>query len=261
MSLVRRLCRFAPVLEINVEQVAFDTVAVSGVGQPDALSESTRSGSEVREFLLARWNRSCAYCDATGVPLNIEHVRPKRHGGSDRVTNLVLACVPCNQAKGTLPVEQFLADRPARLERVIAELRKPLHDVAVMNATRYQLVRSLASTGVPVHAWSGGRTRWNRAVTGLPKSHTLDALATGLLDHSRGDAIVRVPAQILIVTSTGRGAYARTTPVRASGQHRITTLTSRFDVSHRNLRLLQWADGYTYGFAPEIRLNGEGGPA
>ncbi|WP_229875129.1 hypothetical protein [Streptomyces nojiriensis] len=113
-----------------------------------------------------------------------------------------------------------------------------------------------------------------------------------------------MPAQILVVSSTGRGSYARTTPdrfgfprlqrprgkfhhgyatgdlvaavvpkgkwvgkwvgriaVRTSGQHRITTLTSRFDVSHRNLRLLRRADGYSYGFADEIRLSGRHRPA
>lgn len=205
-----------------------------------------------------------------------------------------------NQAKGAAPVEEFLADRPNRLKAVIAQLRRPLRDVAAMNATRIQLVAGLATCGVPVHTWSGGRTPWNRVALGLPKSHTLDALATGVIDHERGDTLVRVPARTLVVTSTGRGAYARTTPdrfgfprlrrprgkvhhgyatgdlvearvprgkwvgrwvgrvsVRTSGQHRITTLTCRFDVSHRNLRLLQRADGYAYGFADEIRLSGQ----
>ncbi|MCX5376769.1 HNH endonuclease [Streptomyces sp. NBC_00091] len=264
----------------------------------------TRAGSEIREFLLAKWNRSCAYCGATGVPLNIEHVRPRGRGGSDRVSNLVLACVPCNQAKGTLRVEEFLIDQPARLGSVIAQLRRPLQDVAAMNATRFRLVETLGVLDVPVHTWSGGRTRWNRVVMGLPKSHTLDALSIGFIDHDRGDAVVRAPTQILVVASTGRGSYARTTPdrfgfprlrrprskihhgyvtgdlvravvpqgkwagtwvgriaVRTSGQHRISTLTSRFDVSHRHLRLLQRADGYTYGFAPEIRLSGVHRPA
>ncbi|MGZ9931597.1 hypothetical protein ACXNSR_17085 [Streptomyces sp. NC-S4] len=176
--------------------------------------------------------------------------------------------------------------------------------MAATNATRLQLVKALATQGVPVHAWSGGRTYWNRSAMGLPKSHTLDALAIGIIDHERGDALVRVPAQILVVSSTGRGSYARTTPdrfgfprlqrprgkvhhgyatgdlvaavvprgkwagrwvgriaVRTSGQHRITTSTSRFDVSHRNLRLLQRADGYAYGFADEIRLSGPHRPA
>ncbi|MGT2528975.1 HNH endonuclease [Streptomyces nojiriensis] len=148
------------------------------------------------------------------MPLNIEHVRPRSRGGSDRVTNLVLACVPCNQAKGTARIEEFLSDRPDRLESVISQLRRPLRDVASMNATRLRLVEVLSTQGVPVHAWSGGRTRWNRLAMGLPKSHTLDALATGVIDHERGDGVVRVPARILVVTSTGRGSYARTTPDR-----------------------------------------------
>ncbi|WP_301370077.1 RNA-guided endonuclease IscB [Streptomyces xanthophaeus] len=306
MAVVARLCRYAPVREIHVEQAAFDTTAFAGVVQsgPQEDIEPTYGAFEVRQFLRAKWKRSCAYCDATGVPLHIDHVRPRSRGGSDRVSNLVLACVPCNQAKGTTPVQEFLADQPARLERVITQLRKPLRDVAATNATRLQLVEALAAQGVPVHAWSGGRTHWNRFAMGLPKSHTLDALATGVIDHERGDALVRVPAQILVVSSTGRGSYARTTPdrfgfprlqrprgkvhhgyatgdlvaavvpkgkwvgkwvgriaVRSSGQHRITTLTSRFDVSHRNLQLLQRADGYSYGFADEIRLSGRHRPA
>ncbi|MFF8270641.1 RNA-guided endonuclease IscB [Streptomyces sp. NPDC016562] len=306
LSLVTRLSRYAPVTEIHVEQAAFDTTAFAEVMSADRQEREapTHAGSELREFLLAKWKRSCAYCDATGVPLDIEHVRPRSRGGSDRVSNLVLACVPCNQAKGAARVEEFLSDRPARLERVITQLRRPLHDVAAMNATRLQLVEALVTLGVPVHAWSGGRTVWNRSAMGWPKSHTLDALATGVVDHERGDAVVRVPARILVVASTGRGSYARTTPdrfgfprlqrprgkvhhgyatgdlvaavvprgkwvgnwvgrvaVRAGGQHRITTLTCRFDVSHRNLRLLQRADGYTYGFAAEIPLSDHHGPA
>lgn len=216
MAVVVRLCRYAPVFEIHVEQVAFDTAAFAGV-TPSVTKEgveSTYGASEVREFLLAKWKRSCAYCGATGVPLHIDHVRARSRGGSDRVSNLVLACVPCNQAKGTAPVHEFLADRPARLELVIAQLRRPLQDVAATNTTRLGLVKALAAQGVPVHAWSGGRTHWNRLAMGLPKSHTIDALATGVFDHARGDALVRVPAQILVVASTGRGSYARTTPDR-----------------------------------------------
>ncbi|KPI14725.1 HNH endonuclease [Actinobacteria bacterium OV450] len=270
---------------------------------PESL-ETTYAGSELRQFLVAKWNRSCAYCGAEGVPFNIEHVRPRSGGGSDRRSNLVLACVTCNQAKGTSPVEEFLADRPARLQSVITQLRRPLHDAAAMNSTRLRLTEALAATGVPMHTWSSGLTHWNREVMGLPKSHTLDALVTGTINHARGDTLVRIPAQVLVVTSAGRGSYARTTPdrfgfprlirprakmhhgyatgdlvaadvlrgpragrwvgriaVRSSGQHRITTLTSRFDVSHRNLRLLQRADGYAYGFTPEIRLSGHHGAA
>ncbi|WP_406168263.1 hypothetical protein OIE52_23405 [Streptomyces canus] len=49
---------------------------------------------------------------------------------------------------------------------------------------------------------------------GLPKTHTLDALSVGRLDHESGDAIVRYPGQVLVVRATGRGSYARTTTDR-----------------------------------------------
>jgi hypothetical protein len=49
---------------------------------------------------------------------------------------------------------------------------------------------------------------------GLEKTHTLDALSVGRLDHESGDAIVRLPGQVLVVKATGRGSYARTTPDR-----------------------------------------------
>ncbi|MEU6552949.1 GNAT family N-acetyltransferase [Streptomyces sp. NPDC046915] len=40
---------------------------------------------------------------------------------------------------------------------------------------------------------SGGRTKGNRIATGLDKTHTIDALCVGLLDHEHGDAVVRFP--------------------------------------------------------------------
>ncbi|MEB3828486.1 HNH endonuclease, partial [Phormidium sp. CCY1219] len=56
-------------------------------------------GYEVREYLLEKWGRKCAYC-AENTPLEVEHIHPQSKGGSDRVSNLTLACHPCNQSKG-----------------------------------------------------------------------------------------------------------------------------------------------------------------
>jgi 5-methylcytosine-specific restriction endonuclease McrA len=114
------LCLYAPGTEVHVERVAFDTHAMSA-GRPLTETEyrhGTLAGTEARAFLHARWNSACAYCDATGVPLNIDHLRPRSRGGSDRVSNLVLACVPCNQAKNNTPVQVFLAHRPERLAKI-----------------------------------------------------------------------------------------------------------------------------------------------
>jgi 5-methylcytosine-specific restriction endonuclease McrA len=95
-----RLQRLVPVLRVRVETVRFDTQAleapeISGV----EYQQGALAGYEVREYLLEKWGRVCVYCDATGVPLQIDHVRPRTGGGSNRVSNLTLACGPC----GTRP--------------------------------------------------------------------------------------------------------------------------------------------------------------
>lgn len=295
-SLANRLSRLAPVTEIHVERVAFDTHTMSA-GRPlrgAEYTQGTLAGTGARAYLRAKWNDACAYCDATRVPLNIEHLTPRSRGGTNRISNLVLACVPCNEAKGTKPVEVFLAHRPHRLARILRQTKAPLHDAAVMNATRWQLTEALAALGKPVRTSTGECTKGNRSAMGLAKTHTLDALSVGHLAHEAGDAIVRHPGQVLVAKATGRGSYARTTPdgygfprlrrarakrhfgyvtgdlvravipsgkwagtwtgriaVRSRGQHSLGTSTGRINVSHRNLRLLQRADGYGYGFRSE----------
>ncbi|WP_372504371.1 RNA-guided endonuclease IscB [Streptomyces spinosisporus] len=134
-SQAARLCRYAPVAEIHVESGGFDTHSTStgtGTGM-----QGTLAGTDARAYLHARWNSACSYCGVTGVRLNIEHLRPRSRGGSSRISNLVLACVPCNRRKGTLPVEVFLAASPDRLARILQQGETPLHDAAAMNATRW----------------------------------------------------------------------------------------------------------------------------
>ncbi|MGW2646994.1 RNA-guided endonuclease IscB [Streptomyces sp. NPDC001393] len=215
-SIARRLCRYAPVTEIHLERTAFDTHSMSA-GRPlygAEYAQGTLAGTTARAYLHKRWNSSCAYCGATGVTLNIEHIRPRSRRGSSRITNLVLSCVPCNKAKGSRSIESFLATRPDLLARILDQTKAPLRDASAMNAIQGRLTESLEALGKPVHAWPGHLTKANRDVVGLAKTHTLDALCVGDLDRGRRNVIVRVPDRVLIVKATGRGSYARTTPDR-----------------------------------------------
>ncbi|WP_293114102.1 RNA-guided endonuclease IscB [Moorena sp. SIO4G3] len=110
---VKRLIKFCPVDEIWIERVKFDTQKmqnpeVSGV----EYQQGNLAGYEVREYLLEKWGRECAYCGKQNTPLQIEHIHPKSKGGSDRVSNLCLACEKCNQKKGNKPIEEFLTLKP-----------------------------------------------------------------------------------------------------------------------------------------------------
>ena len=52
-----------------------------------------------RKNVLRRDRHTCQYC-GTGSNLTIDHVLPKSRGGRDSWTNLVAACVSCNNRKG-----------------------------------------------------------------------------------------------------------------------------------------------------------------
>jgi hypothetical protein len=59
---------------------------------------------KTRQQVRERAGNCCEYCGRTQAsstfPLQVEHVIPKKHGGSDEIVNLALACCDCNLAKG-----------------------------------------------------------------------------------------------------------------------------------------------------------------
>lgn len=174
LTWVERMRRVCLIVAVSQELVRFDmqlmqNADISGV----EYQHGDLAGYEVREYLLEKWHRTCAYCGAQQVPLEVEHIVPKARGGTDRVSNLTLACVPCNERKGKQTAAEF--GHP----EVQAQSKQPLKDAAAVNATRWALYRTLQATGVPVEMGTGGRTKWNRTRLGIPKSHWGDAACVG----------------------------------------------------------------------------------
>ncbi len=198
---VRRLCLLANVTAISQELVKFDTQALQNPEISGAeYQQGTLAGYELREYLLEKWGRRGAYCHATGVPLQVEHIVPKtRPGGSDRASNLTLACAPCNQRKGTRTAEEF--GHPEVQAQVQAQ--RPLRDAAAVNASRWALFQRLRTTGLPVETGTGGRTKWNRTQRNLPKTHWLDAACVGA---STPEHLLVTGIRPLTITATGRHA-------------------------------------------------------
>ncbi len=119
---VNRILRYVPIRCIYVEQVKFDmqkmqNPEISGV----QYQQGELQGYRVREYLLEKWKRQCAYCGKSGVPLQIEHIEPKAKGGSDRLLNLCLSCEKCNLKKGTRSIQEFLKGKPEVLKRILSE--------------------------------------------------------------------------------------------------------------------------------------------
>ncbi len=286
LTWVNRLRRYVPVAALSVELVRFDThlmqnAEISGV----AYQQGTLAGYEVRQYLLEKWGRRCAYCGKAGVPLQIEHLTPRSRGGSDRVSNLTLACAPCNQTKGDRTAAEF--GHP----HIQAQARIPLKDAAAVNSTRWALYQRLGATGLPVEAGTGGRTRFNRTRLGLPKAHWTDAVCVGALTpedlDTRGVRPLMIRATghgsrqmcrmdrygfprtgpkharvvkgfqtgdlVRAVVTTGKkvGTYTGRVAVRARGSFNITTANGTVQgLSYRFVRAIQRNDGYAYQTQP-----------
>ncbi|MDJ0692501.1 MAG: RNA-guided endonuclease IscB [Xenococcaceae cyanobacterium MO_188.B32] len=180
MTWVKRLIKYCSIDSVAQELVRFDAQKLQ---DPEISGTEYQQGTlyqyEVREYLLEKFNRTCAYCGAKNVPLEVEHIKPKSFGGSNRVSNLAIACVPCNQAKSNLPIEEFLADKPSVLKRILAQAKAPLKDAAAVNSTRWKLFNCLKETGLTLTTGTGGQTKFNRTQQKLEKRHYLDAAMVG----------------------------------------------------------------------------------
>ena len=108
MKAIRWVTTLVPVSQVKVEVGSFDTQKMQNPEITGVIyQQGALYGYLVREYVLTKWKRQCSYCHVTGVPLQLEHIVPKARGGSDRVSNLALACEPCNQ-KEVLPTHKPL---------------------------------------------------------------------------------------------------------------------------------------------------------
>lgn len=201
LTWVNRLSRYCAIGSIVQELVRFDLQKmqkpeISGV----EYQQGELAGYEVREYLLNKWGRKCVYCTAENVPLQIEHIHPRSKGGSNRVSNLTLACEPCNQRKSSQDIRDFLSKKPSLLARILKQAKAPLKDAAAVNSTRWALFNRLKEMGLPVSTGSGGQTKFNRCRLYLSKAHWLDAACVGDVD-----TLEICTTQPLLIRTSGHG--------------------------------------------------------
>ena len=201
MTWVERLTRYCHITALSQELVRFDMqlmqdAVVSGV----AYQQGELAGYEVREYLLEKWHRTCAYCGAQHVPLQVEHIIPKARGGAaPRVQ-------PHAGLRALQPEERHANGRRVRLSA------GPGAGEAVLEGRRrcqchwWALYAQLCATGLPVECGTGGRTKYNRTRLGISKSHWGDAACVGA---STPEALDVAGAQPLGIRAIGHGCRQR----------------------------------------------------
>ena len=287
LTWVNKLRRLAPVGSIAMELVRFDlqqleNPEISGV----EYQQGELLGYEIREYLLNKWNRKCAYCGAENLALQVEHIHPKAKGGSNRISNLCLACEKCNLKKGTQDIKDFLSKKPDLLKQIMAQVKRPLKDAAAVNSTRWALFNRLKLTGLPVVTGSGGQTKYNRTRLKLPKTHWLDAACVSQLE-----SLSVLTSKPLLIKATGHGTrqmcrtdkfgfpsryvprdkfvkgfqtgdivkavvtsgkkigeYVGRVAVRTTGSFNVSASELVQGISHKYCKIVHHKDGYSYSF-------------
>ncbi|BAZ20331.1 HNH endonuclease [Kalymmatonema gypsitolerans NIES-4073] len=82
------------------------------------------------------------------------------------------------------------------------QAKKALADVAAVNVTRFKLLETLKSTGLPVETGSGGLTKFNRTRLELDKTHYFDAVCIG---QSTPEKVIVKGLKPLIIKTCGHG--------------------------------------------------------
>lgn len=79
---------------------------------------------------LERGKEACVYCATPEPPLEFDHLIPRARGGPDIVSNLVVACKPCNCSKGCQDIFAWYGPgyRDEMPKLVLAKYLKLVHD-------------------------------------------------------------------------------------------------------------------------------------
>lgn len=211
LNWVIRLCRFAPINKFALETAKFD---MQKLENPEIAGTQYQQGrmfgyADKKAYLFERENGCCIYCGihASKAKMEIEHVIPRSRGGTDSLSNLVLSCHACNQAKGNLSLSEYLKGKPTVLRRVRAHLGQDYKDAAHTNSIRLFVLNKLRAMadaiGAKLVVGFGSTTKQNRLSLGLPKDHWIDAAVC----TSDGSAVKVEPSlKPLTIKAVGRGS-------------------------------------------------------
>lgn len=178
---IEHLHRHFPIETIIVEIAEFD---IQKIKNPDIsgieYQQGTLQGYNIRNYLLEKHNRKCFYCGKTVSDFEVEHMRPKSRGGSNRIDNLTLSCHDCNEKKGTLTavefIQQTLSTKKASVKlKQLPNEKRLFKYMAHMNATRWTLYNTIKEKYPNVKMTYGYITKYERIQAGLSKAHHIDA--------------------------------------------------------------------------------------
>ena len=146
--------------------------------------------------------------------LEVEHIISRANGGSNKVTNLTIACHNCNKNKDNLNLDQWL-EVLKKSNKEIDKIRvdcitkflngNPLvrkNYGAWVNSYKNRLVEDLKQLSFrSIELSDGATTQFNRIQHGLSKQHYNDAICVGNIPSEFKDYTTVAH----VITAKGRG--------------------------------------------------------
>lgn len=170
--LINKLIGILPITKIIIEIAKFDTQKmqnpeISGV----EYQQGKLQGYNVKDYLLEKFKYQCTYCGKSNIPLEVEHIIPKSRGGSNRVSNLTIACHKCNQKKGNQTAKEF------GYPGIQKQAKKTLRSTSFMNIVHRRLFDDIKrkDKNIEVKYTYGYKTKYRRLKQKLDKTHSNDA--------------------------------------------------------------------------------------
>lgn len=172
----------------------------------------------LRFEILRRDNHTCRYCGAKApdVALAVDHVIPQTLGGNDDPTNLVTACVDCNQGKASVPADAHLvADVNAFALRWATAMRQAAEQQQVNRDADDELCRVFLDLWTSFDKdqrwlpadWSASVTKWVHG--GLTRDDFAYVVDAAVFSRVTSTQLFRYLAGVVRNVLTDRASLAR----------------------------------------------------
>lgn len=173
LRVICRLNKWITITNYWLEDVSIDIRALTDGFKPYRwqYQKSNRLDENIRKAVIFRDGCRCAECGRTNCKLEVHHIKPKRLGGSNTLSNLITLCETCHQ-KTEGREERYMQHYFAMLNS---------SDNNFLNYASHVMIgktwlRSQLSTLGQLHLTSGGETANKRIDWSVEKSHANDAI-------------------------------------------------------------------------------------
>ena len=174
-AILRVLCqlnKWINIQEYHLEDVAIDIRAMTDGHKlyKWQYQKSNRLDENLRKAAILRDNCKCQECGKSNCVLEVHHIRARRYGGADTISNLITLCSACHQ-KTEGKEKDFEEKYFKKLKTKPVRFDYAQH---VMQGKKY-LREKIVEIGV-LYLTNGGETANKRIDWDIKKSHCNDAI-------------------------------------------------------------------------------------